>query len=147
MSRHGAKKKIQDLERHRARVVSELLKVHGMLRGSFGVVHTKCGRPNCWCAGGQKGHSHPRLTSSEHGCPTTRKVPRDEIPWVRNATQAYRRFRLLRRNLKRLDLDLKVLLDEFENALIEETRKGKDFLMLKAPDRKSSARKAPKRRR
>lgn len=146
MSRASTRKKIQRLEHHRARVVSELLKVRVMLRGSFTVVHTKCGKPNCWCMDQKKGHPHARLTWSEQGRPVTRKVPRDNISWIRDVTDAYRRFRLLRRQLNRLEVEIKQLLDEIEKTVTKETRKGKDFLTVTAAKRKPSGRLAPKMR-
>ena len=144
MSRASNRKKIQRLELHRARVVSELLKVRVMLRGSFAVVHTKCGKPNCWCKD-QKGHPHARLTWSEQGRPVTRKVPRNNTSWILKVTEDYRRFRSLRRQLNELEVKIKQLLDEFENTIIKETRKGKNFLTVPATKRKLSGRIAPKK--
>lgn len=146
MSSALIKKKIRRRERRRTRLLAELINVRLMLRGSFAIVKTRCGKPTCWCAG-QAGHLHPRLTWSEQGRPLTRKVPHNQIVWVRKVTEAYRRFRGLRREIKTLEGEIRHLLDELETALTNEAREGKDFLAARMPQiRKPTGQKVPKMR-
>jgi len=137
------RKKLRRAERERARILSELLGVSSMLRGSYARVYTKCGKDNCWCKDG-KGHPHSRITWSQRGQGFTRKVPPEEVAWVREVTENYRNFRSLRRRLLRLQADGKELLDKIENDLVKNTRKGKRFLRTDPPNRRKNSRGAAK---
>jgi hypothetical protein len=121
------RKILRGLERQRQKIVSELLCYDELLRGSFATVYTKCGKDTCWCKDG-KGHPHSRLTWNEEGQGYTRKVPKDEIPWILEATEHYRQFRLLRRRLKELEARSKSILDQLEEQTVERTRKPKLYL-------------------
>ncbi len=121
------KKDLLKVEKERSRILAELLSVRSMLRGSYAVVLTKCGKDTCRCKEG-KGHPHARITWTEKGKGTTRKVPSDQIPWVQDVTENYQHFRSLRRKLVRLEAKSKKLFDDVENDLIQRTREGIDFL-------------------
>ena len=138
------RKDLQRAEQERSRILSELLRVESMLRGSYALIYTKCGKDNCWCKDG-KGHPHSRITWCQKGQGITRKVPPDQIAWVREVTENYRNFRSLRRRLLRLQADSKKFLDQIEKDLIENTRKGKSFLETKPQNRKETSRKVPKK--
>ena len=138
------RKDLQRAEQERSQILSELLRMESLLRGSYALIHTKCGRDNCWCKDG-KGHPHSRITWCQKGQGFTRKVPPDQIAWVREVTENYRNFRALRRRLLRLQADSKKLLDQIENDLIENTRIGKSFLETKPQNRKEKSRKVPKK--
>lgn len=138
------RKDLQRAEQERSRILSELLRVESMLRGSYALIYTKCGKDNCWCKNG-KGHPHSRITWCQKGQGVTRKVPPDQIAWVREVTENYRNFRSLRRRLLRLQADSKKFLDQIEKDLIENTRKGKSFLETKPQNRKETSRKVPKK--
>ena len=138
------RKDLQRAEQERSRILSELLRVESMLRGSYALIYTKCGKDNCWCKDG-KGHPHSRITWCQKGQGVTRKVPPDQIAWVREVTENYRNFRSLRRRLLRLQADSKKFLDQIEKDLIENTRKGKSFLETKPQNRKETSRKVPKK--
>ena len=138
------RKNLLRAERERSRLLSELLDVRIMLRGSYALVYTKCGKDTCRCKQG-KGHPHPRISWSEKGKGITRKVPRDQIAWVREVTENYREFRSLRRSLISLEAESKKLLDDLENALIERTRKGMSFLGTNERNRKKISRLLPKK--
>jgi hypothetical protein len=144
MSSKKAKTNILRLENRRERILSELLDVKTMLRGSFATILTKCGKDNCWCKEG-KGHPHPRITWSEKGRPFTRKVPRDYIEWISEVTSSFRQFRALRRKMVKLEAEIKTMLDVLENDMIEEARKNKDFLAIAQADRKGGAQSVPKK--
>jgi hypothetical protein len=99
-----------------------------MLRGSFSRISTRCGRANCWCAHSPKGHPHTRLTWSQNGQLTTRKVPADQKERVLEWTHNYRQFRARRRKLRALHRQIQNLLDQYEQALLAQTRKPLSFL-------------------
>lgn len=145
MSSANSKKNILRLENQRRRILSQLLEVRKLLRGSYATVYTKCGKANCWCREG-KGHPHPRITWSEKGRPMTRKVPHDHIEWIGEVTNSYRQFRSQRREMIKLETEIKTMLDVLENDMIEETRKNKDFLEIIPTNRKGGAQLVPKKR-
>lgn len=124
------KKNLHDLEQQRQETVSELLGHAELLRGSFATVYTKCGRDTCWCKDG-KGHPHSRITWNEKGQGYTRKIPKDEIPWVLEVTEHYRKFRSLKQNLRKLEARSKSILVQLEEQTIEKTRKPKPYLRKK----------------
>lgn len=138
------RKKLLSAERERSCILSELLNVRIMLRGSYALVYTKCGKDTCWCKQGN-GHPHPRITWSEKRQGITRKVPRDQIAWVRQVTDNYRQFRSLRRKLISLEVESKKLLDDLENSLIERTRRGRSFLETNVRNRRKNSRLVPKK--
>ena len=139
------RKKLLRVERERSRILSELLSVKSMLKGSYALIYTKCGKDNCWCKN-EKGHPHSRITWSQKGKGFTRRVPLDQIAWVQEVTKNYRNFRSLRRKLNSLALDSKKLLDKIENDLTENTRKSKNFLEIKSQNRKKNPPAVPKKK-
>ena len=137
--------KFRALEHQRTRILSDLLRMRAILRGSYARVLTKCGRDNCWCKEGE-GHPHSRITWKEKGKDFTRKVPADQIAWVQKMTENYRTFRSLRRTLLQLEAESKKCLDEIENHLVRTTRSGKNFLDTNEGNRKGETPKAPKKK-
>ena len=125
----------------RQRLLKELLRQPRILRGSFHQVHTRCGKPNCWCATARKGHAHSRLTWSEAGTFITRKVPASETERVVKLTDNYRQFREQRRHVGALDIEIHNCLDQYETSLINEVRQPLSFLALRR--RKSAKTKQP----
>lgn len=140
-----AQKRILTGETEKKCIITKLLQINMMLRGSYALVYTKCGKENCRC-NKNKGHPHSRITWSEKGQAVTRKVPPEYIPWVQEATYNYRQFRSLRRKLFSLQGETKNLLDVLENELIEKTRSGRIFLMIKPQNRRKTSRSVPKKR-
>ena len=132
------------LEQQRSQALSDLLDIRVMMRGSYGVVYTKCGKENCRCKK-DKGHPHPRISWTENGIGVTRKVPQENIPWVQQVTESYRRFRKLRRRLVELESQIKELLDARQNRVIETTRNRKAFMTPKPQNRSSSLEEVPKK--
>jgi hypothetical protein len=133
--RQRLEKALRDLERQRTRILSDLLATRAILRGSYARIYTKCGKDNCWCKEG-KGHPHSRITWSEDGQGFTRKVPSDQVDWVREMTESYRTFRALRRELASLEKQGKRLLDAWEDHLVKTTRSNTDFLKAHGGNRK-----------
>ena len=117
------------LPRHRE-LVKQLLHAQRILRGTLSQVYTRCGKTNCWCAQARKGHAHARLTWSQEGTLTTRKVPAQQIDQVIELTEGYRQFRSQRRKLSALEVKIQDLLDQYEKTLTAEARKPLRFLAL-----------------
>lgn len=130
MSTLSAQKKIRQIRQRQAAAIEGLLASPPMLRGALVRVSTRCGKPTCWCAAGPEGHEHTRLSWSQDGRRTTRKVPLEERQRVRTLTLDYRRFRHLRRKLVRLQRELHDAVVAFEAALIEQTRRPLAYLAI-----------------
>ena len=138
------RKNLLAVEKRRSRILSELRSIRAMLRGSYALVYTKCGKDNCWCKEG-KGHGHARLSWSDKGRGMTRKVPRDQIAWVQEVTDRYRHFRSLRRKLSDLAAEGEELLDAHQEELIERTRSHKLFLTSQGQNRRKNSPEVPKK--
>ncbi len=118
MSSADLKQRILGLRQQGRDLLDQLFQIQPLLRGSFSQVYTRCGKANCWCAHSAKGHPHLRLTWSENGVLTTRKVPAPAADQVRQLTGNYRQFRSLRRKLLGLQARMQDLLDQYEQSLI-----------------------------
>ena len=118
---------MKKLEQERSALVNELLKEQIMVRGTFGEVYRKCGKPTCWCTKGE-GHPYIRIAWSENARSKTKAIPKKDAPWIKKVTENYRNFRRLRHNLLILDKKFKTLLDQFENEMIEKSKKRKSYL-------------------
>ncbi len=138
-----ARRKILMAERRRKRIMSDLLKVDTMLRGSFAVVYTKCGKENCQCKNG-KGHPHPRISWTEKGQGMTKSVPHDLVSWIQKVTSNYRRFRMLRRELVQVESENRNLMDLHESEVIELTKNAKGFWVPTPANRRKTTGKASK---
>ena len=123
MSSTSLKQKILGFSQRGHQLLEQLLQLEPLLRGSLARVETRCGKPNCWCAQSSKGHPHLRLTWSENGQMTTRKVPAQATERVQECTANYRRFRSLRRELLTFQARLQELLDQYEQSLIHEAQR------------------------
>jgi len=122
MSSAKLKRKIWDLQQQGRQLLEALLAIEPLLRGCLTQVFTRCGKPNCWCAQCPKAHPHVRLTWSENGRLTTRKVPPQAIPRVRELTGNYRAFRSLHRKRLKLQAQMEDLLDRYEASLIAQAQ-------------------------
>jgi hypothetical protein len=123
MSSVNLQQQIATLRQRGRELLDHLLQIQPLLRGSFTQVYTRCGKSNCWCAHSPKGHPHVRLTWSENGHVTTRKVPAPAADQVRKLTGNYRQFRALRRQLQALQARLQDLLDRYEQSLIVQAQR------------------------
>jgi len=119
--------KIKKLEKTRKEVISKLLKIKKMLRGSYCQINTKCGKNNCWCKDGP-GHSHSRISWSENGHVITRKVPSMDIEWVKEVTKNYKEYRGMRKELMLIETEVKKYIDSREKNIVKEARRGKSYL-------------------
>lgn len=120
-------KKVRKKENERLELLSQLFESKEMVNGSFCQIYVKCGKKNCKCFSG-KGHPHKRMSLSENGKKFSRAVPAEDYEWIEEMTNNFRSYKLIRRKLAKIDLEIKVLLDRFEENCIKQTRKGKSYL-------------------
>jgi len=120
-------KKIQEKEMRRREFISLLLENKKMVKGSFCQIFVKCGKKNCWCVNG-KGHSHWRMSLREQGKSFSRAVPIEEYEWIKEMTGNYRIFKKMRKQLVKLEKEIQILLDRYENACVNQSKKGKSYL-------------------
>jgi len=123
MSSAFFRKKLQTLASDYGRLLRQILRHDRMLRGSFHQVYTRCGKENCWCAKANKGHPHTRLTWTEEGLMMTRKVGASEQQAVLKLTDAYKRFGQQRQELTALHQQIQNRLDDYQKAVIRQSRK------------------------
>ncbi len=121
-------KKIINLEKRRKELISEILSVDKMLKGSYHFVYTKCGKENCRCFKGE-GHLHSRITWRENGIPYTSKVPIEYREQIQTLTASYKNVRKLKKELDELDVKIRKLLDNYEKTV--EKRSRNKILFLK----------------
>ena len=117
---------INALRKKRSRLVETLLNPPPMIRGTFGTLYVKCGGANCKCTKGEK-HPYNRLTWSENGRQQSRVVPVEDIKWIKEMTQNYRRYRKVKKEMEKVDDRLKKLMTRFEVEAVEKTRKMRNF--------------------
>ena len=127
-------KKIQETEKKRQHLMSELFSLKEMVRGSFCTIYVKCGKKYCHCQKGQL-HPHQRMSLRENGKAFSRAVPKEEYEWIAKMTGNYRRFQQLRKEICELEKGQKELFNEYERHIVNQTRRGKLYLMV-TPDQK-----------
>lgn len=120
-------KHIEKLEARRQRLIEELLQVKQMLRGKFGVAYRRCGTPTCWCAN-STGHPVNRITWTEQSVSRTKAIRKEDIAWVKERTETYKRFRKNRQALRAIDQQINVALDAVEEKVVQRTRKYRTYL-------------------
>jgi hypothetical protein len=100
------------------RLVSHVLALGELLKGSVYELKTRCGKPSCHCASRQGPlHSTLVLSWSETGRTRLRSVgPADRARWRRLA-EDYRRFRQSRAGLVKIHRQVLLAVDRLEKAL------------------------------
>ncbi len=121
------KTQIKKLERQRQTLMQDLLHTKQMIRGSFGTVTRKCGKPNCWCVEGT-GHPVKRITWTEKAHSRTKAIPAEDASWIETMTGNYRRFRKNRQALRALERKINTAVDELEAKIVAATKRQKEYL-------------------
>ncbi len=121
------KTQIKKLERQRQTLMQDLLHTKQMIRGSFGTVTRKCGKPNCWCVEGA-GHPVKRITWTEKTHSRTKAIPAEDATWIETMTDNYRRFRKNRQALRALERKINTAVDELEAKIVDVTKRQKEYL-------------------
>ncbi len=122
----SSKTQIKKLERRRQALIQDLLHTKQMIRGSFGMVTRKCGKPNCWCVEGT-GHPVNRITWTEKARSRTKAIPAADVTWVETMTDNYRRFRKNRQALRTLERKINTAVDELETKIVDVTKRQKEY--------------------
>lgn len=123
-------KKIIKIENRRKELISEILSVDKMLKGSYHFVYTKCGKQTCRCFKGE-GHLHSRITWREDGKSHTSKVPVEYRKQVQLLTASYKLVKKLNKELDALDIKCRKLLNNYAKRVEKKTRNKIAFLNQK----------------
>jgi hypothetical protein len=122
-------KNIQSLEKKRKSYLNELLHISSMIRGSYKESYCRCGKPTCWCSIDKKSKGHPshRISWTKNSKSKTKSIPKEDVEWIKEMTENYRKYRTIRTKLRDLNNELKVLLDNLEEEVIKKTEKLKYY--------------------
>lgn len=91
-----------------------------MIKGTVYEQRRKCGKPNCYCAGGER-HSSMMLSRSEGGRTRLMKVPSGELKDFQVLTERYQKFRRARARLGQIYKTMIKLIDQLEKARRKES--------------------------
>ena len=111
------KLKINELEKERKRLLELLNSGRPLIASTLSEIRTKCGKPNCHCASGEK-HLSYLLTRRENGKTKTTYVPVELVGEVRAWSGEYRR-------LKELVNEITVLGEEIVKRYVSEKKQSK----------------------
>jgi hypothetical protein len=110
-------------------IVEHMLALSGMMRGSFGTIYQRCGKPTCWCADTkEKGHLCMRLMWSEESGVKSRSVRHEDQQIIKEAVGQYREYKEIRRKLRIEERKLDELLDEFERNTTKSNKAKMGYL-------------------
>lgn len=127
MERKSIKKileKIRNLERRRRRILQKLLREDPILSGSLSQVERRCGKPNCFCAKGQRGHRQLQVVFLEEGRRRCRTIRNADIDQVRLWDQDSKKFRNAVGDLKAIQNEQLDLLNGLKEARSQIYRSG-----------------------
>lgn len=114
-----ARQRLRQAARQHDSLLEALVGERGpLLRGTFHLGHTRCGKDNCKCAQGEL-HTTAVLVVSDKGAKRTFYLRGVERPEVQRRAERYRRFRKTRAELKKLDREILGAVDELLEALLE----------------------------
>lgn len=114
-----ARQRLRDAARRHDSLVSVLVREQGpLVRGTFHLGRTRCGKHTCKCNQGEP-HTTAVLVVSEKGDRRTFYLRATERPEVQRRAERYRRFRKARAELKKLDVEVVNAADELLEALLE----------------------------
>src|SRR5512147_1725378 len=86
-----------------------------MIKGTVYEQRRKCGKPNCYCAGGEH-HSSMMLSRSEGGRTRLMTIPSGELKDFQVLTELYKKFRRARARLGQIYKAMFQLIDQLEEA-------------------------------
>ena len=129
MIKMTTKNKIQRLEKKLISCLSDLLQISFMIRGSYKKSYCRCGKSTCWCSKDKKRKGHPshRISWTKNSISKTKAIPREDVEWIIEMTSNYRKYRTLRTELRKLNQELNVFLDDLEEEVIKKTEKLKNY--------------------
>ncbi|MBC8443383.1 hypothetical protein H8D79_01515 [PVC group bacterium] len=114
-----ARQRLREAARKHDTLLEALVSERGpLLRGTFHLGHTRCGKDNCKCAQGEL-HTTAVLVVSDRGVRRTFYLRGAERPEVQRRAERYRRFRKTRAELRKLNGEVLGAADELLEALLE----------------------------
>ena len=120
-------KKLKKIEKQRSLLLSELQLIGHMIRGTYVETHRKCGKSTCWCAKESKGHPSYQISWTRDAKSRSKAIPREDIPWIKEMTGNYRKWRTIRSNIRKLEEELRKLIDKLEDDNIKKTEKLRKY--------------------
>ncbi len=119
--------KLKKIEKQRSVLLSELQLIGHMIRGTYVETHRKCGKPTCWCAKDSKGHPSYQISWTKDAKSRSKAIHREDISWIKEMTGDYRKWRIIRSNIRKLEEELRTLIDKSENDIIKKTEKLRKY--------------------
>lgn len=123
--------KLKKLETQKVELIAELKAIKRMIRGTYVETHRKCGKSTCRCAREIKGHPSYQISWTKEGRSRSKAIPKDDIPWIKEMTGYYKKWRSLRSNIRRLDDEERKLLDFEEEKTIQKTEDLRKYFLKK----------------
>ena len=120
-------KTLKKIEKQRSLLLSDLQRIEHMIRGTYVETHRKCGKPTCWCANESKGHPSYQISWTKDDKSRSKAIPREDILWINAMTGNYRKWRTIRSNIRKLEEELRNLIDKLEYDIIKETEKLRKY--------------------
>ncbi len=128
---------LRDLQQQLSTTLETFLGREPLLPGSVYTLRRRCGKPTCRCARGEL-HASTVLAYRGQGGPRNLIPAAEQVPALRELTDAYRRFRQGRTQLLRLVRQILTQIDRIEAVRVEEG--GRRFQKLRPPSPKRSRR-------
>jgi hypothetical protein len=120
--------------------LAELLEVFlgrdPLLPGSLYTLRRRCGKPHCHCTRGEL-HATTVLSYRGQGRPRNVTPAPEQLEPVRRLTQAYKRFRQARTQLRRLQREVLTLIDRLEAGRVQQGERQVPALRALAPSPRS----------
>ena len=117
--------KIKNIEKQRASLLVDIQRIKYMIRGTFVETHRKCGKQNCWCAKQDQGHPSYQISWTENAKSRSRAVSKEDIPWIKDMTGNYRQWRTIKAKMRKLENELRILINQMEDDILKKTEKVK----------------------
>jgi hypothetical protein len=118
---------VKSLSERRETILKEMLELFPMVPGAFKEVFRKCGKPTCWCANQVRGHSLRRITWSENGQAQSKAVSDNELDWFIIATENYRKFQQLKKQMAEYDAIIADRLNEYAKGQVVKSRMEREI--------------------
>jgi hypothetical protein len=120
-------KKLKKIENQRSILFSDLELIRHIIRGTYVETHRKCGKSTCWCAKESKGHPSYQISWTKDAKSRSKAIPKEDIFWIKEMTDNYRKWRTIRSNIRKLEDELRILIDKLENDIIKKTEKLRKY--------------------
>lgn len=120
-------KRLKKIEKQRTLLLSEFELISHMIRGTYVETHRKCGKSTCWCVKEIKGHPSYQISWTKDAKSRSKSIPREDSNWIKEMTSNYRKWRTTRSSIRKLEDELRILIDKLEDDIIKKTEKLKKY--------------------